>query len=115
MSILEDLTALLHSLDILIETGVFSNKAPSEYIVITPMTDEFALFADNQPQFEMQEVRLSLFSKGNYLARKNQIVRALLAQEYTITGRQYIEHEDDTGYHHYSVDVCKEFAVEQEG
>ncbi len=34
------------------------------------MTDTFEVFADNRPQVETREVRLSLFTKGNYTARK---------------------------------------------
>lgn len=42
-----------------VETGVFSGKAPKEYIVITPLADALALHADNQPQQDTQEARLS--------------------------------------------------------
>ena len=37
MSILEDLTALLPVLDVPMETGVFSNMAPDQYLVIVPL------------------------------------------------------------------------------
>ena len=63
MSILSELNSLLDALGIPIETGVFSGVPPDEYLVITPMTDTFEVFADNQPQAETQEVRLSLFIK----------------------------------------------------
>jgi len=107
MTFLEDINTLLSGLGLPVETGVFSDKAPDEYIVITPMADTYDLHADNLPQFETQEARLSLFSKGNYIRRKNEIVKALLAAGFTITARQYIGHEDDTGYHHYATDVAK--------
>ena len=107
MNILEELTSLLQGLDIVVETGVFSDIAPDEYVVITPLTDTFQLFASNQPQFDQHEARLSVYSKGNYLALKNRIVAALLEADFTITSRQYIGHEDDTKYHHYGVDVLK--------
>jgi len=112
MSFLEELNALLSGLGLSVETGVFSEKAPDEYIVITPMADTFELHADNRPQFETQEARLSLFSKGNYIKRKNAVVRALLAADFTITSRLYVGHEDDTGYHHYAVDVAKNYELE---
>ncbi|HHW46957.1 MAG TPA: hypothetical protein GXX17_08685, partial [Clostridiales bacterium] len=64
MSILSDLNSLLDTLGIPVETGVFSGVPPDEYLVITPMTDTFEVFADNRPQVETQEVRLSLFIKG---------------------------------------------------
>jgi len=112
MSFLEELNSLLSSI-LPVETGVFSGKAPDEYIVITPMADTFDLHADNRPQFETQEARLSLFSKGNYIKRKNAAVRALLAADFTITSRLYVGHEDETGYHHYAIDVAKNYELEE--
>lgn len=112
MNILEETTALITSLNIPVETGVFSDTAPDEYAVITPLTDDFPLFGDNQPEYETQEVRLSLYSKGNYLSMKNKVVNALLNKGFTLTGRQYIAHEDDTGYHHYAVDTAKLYRLE---
>lgn len=113
MSFLGELNTLLSGLGLSVETGVFSEKAPDEYIVITPLADTFDLHADNRPQFETQEARLSLFSKGNYIRRKNKIVRTLLAADFTITSRLYVGHEDDTGYHHYAIDVAKIYELEE--
>ena len=114
MSILEVLNTPIGGLDIPVETGIFSEKAPDEYIVITPMSDTFEVFADNLPQYETQEARLSLYSKGNYMRRKNQIVKALLAAGITLTERRYIGYEDDTGYHHYAIDAAKEYELKEE-
>jgi len=110
MNILEELTSLLENIAS-IETGVFSDVAPDEYIVITPLTDNFELYGDNRPDYETQEARLSLYSKRNYLKLKNNTVKMLLDNDFTITARQYIGHEDDTGYHHYAIDVLKLFPV----
>ena len=63
MSILLELNRIVDGLGILVETGVFKDKAPDEYVVITPLADTFDVHADNRPQFEIQEARLSLFSK----------------------------------------------------
>ena len=109
MSVLQELNEILDKLGIPVETGVFSGKAPDQYTVITPMSDNFGGFADNAPQYEIQEARISLYSKGNYQKRKNQIVKAIFAAEITVTDRRYIGHEDDTGYHHYAIDVAKEY------
>jgi hypothetical protein len=114
MSILQELNTMLDALGVAVETGVFKGKAPNEYVVITPMTDTFEVYADNKPQFETQEARLSLFSKNNYQQRKNQIVRALLDADITVTDRRYIGHEDDTGYHHYAIDVAKEYELKED-
>jgi len=113
MTILSDLQTTLEPLGIPLETGIFSDNAPSEYIVLVPMSDEFELHADNAPEIDVQEVRISLYSKGNYTKAKNAITRALLADEFTITARQYIGYETDTGYHHYNVDAAKFYELEE--
>jgi hypothetical protein len=84
---------------------VFSGVPPDEYIVLTPLFDNFPLFADNTPQIETQEVRISLFSKGNYRKRVNQIVRAILAAGITVTDRRYVGYDNETAVHHYGLDV----------
>ena len=111
MNILQELNDLLDSLGIKVETAVFSDAAPDEYVVITPLTDTFEFFADNCPEYETQEARLSLFSKANYLNMKTSVLRALLAADFTVTDRQYIAHEDDTGYHHYAIDTAKLYSM----
>ena len=113
MSILADIRAVVSALGIPIETGVFSDAAPDEYAVITPLSDSFPLHADNAPGFETQEARLSLFSKGNYMKRKKRLSKALLSADFTITDRRYIGYETDTGYHHYAIDVAKLYEWEE--
>jgi len=112
MSLLEELNTLLSPL-VPVETGVFSKSAPDRYAVITPLADTFELYSDDRPRHETQEARLSLFDKGSYTAIKNQIVRALLNADFTITDRLYVGHEDDTGYHHYAIDVAKIYELEE--
>ena len=112
MSLLVELNALADSLGIPLETGVFTGPAPDEYLILTPLVDFFALHADNRPQYDVQEVRISLYSKGSYMERKDQIVRALLAADIGITDRRFISHEDDTGYFHYAIDVAKSYEME---
>ena len=109
MSILSELVSIMDTLDIPVETGVFSGKPPVEYVVLTPLADSFELFADNLPQYETQEARVSLFSKKNYLRRKQNIVNAVLEHDLTVTNRRYISHDDQTGYHHYVIDVAKNY------
>jgi len=114
VSILAELNALLVLLGIPLETGAFTGKAPDEYVVIIPLSDTFEVHADNAPGLEVQEARLSLFSKRNYLQRKNQIVSTLLQNDFTVTGRRYLGYEIDTGYHHYSVEVAKEYGLQED-
>ena len=112
MTFLEELNMVIDGCGLPVETGVFSGTAPDAYVVITPLTDIFDCFADNRPQNDVQEARLSLYSKGNYIKHKNSIVRALLGADFTITDRRFIEREDDTGYFHYSVDAEKCYELE---
>ena len=112
MSLLEDIQEVLSELNIPIETGVFSDEAPDQYIVVVPLADTFDLHADNSPGVDVQEARLSLFSKGSYTAAKNRLVRLLLLEDFTITDRRYNGYETDTGYHHYVVDVAQYYEME---
>lgn len=113
MSILEELNTILTGIGLPVETGMFSASPPDAYAVVTPLADTFELHADDRPGQETQEARLSLFSRESYTARKNQIVRSLLENDFTITDRRYIGHEDDTGYHHYAIDVAKLYDLEE--
>lgn len=110
--ILEELNRILGRIGIPIETGVFSDKAPEQYMVLIPLADTFDLFADNRPERDVQEVRISIFSKGSYTKLKNAVVKTLLEQEFTITAREYLGFETDSGYHHYVVDVAQHYETE---
>ena len=112
MNILAKLNELLSPI-LPVETGIFSGVPPDEYIVIIPMTDSFELFADNKPQADVSDVRLSLFSKKNYVKRKNEITALLLDAGLTITGRKYVGYEKDTGYHLYTIDAEDYFLQEE--
>ena len=113
MSLLLELKTVIEAVGLPVETGVFSDEPPDEYVVVMPLADTYELHADNLPEYETQEARLSLFSRGNYLKRKKQLSKALLAADFTITDRRYIGHEDDTGYHHYAIDVAKLYGLEE--
>ena len=113
MSILSELNTLFETANISVETGVFSGVPPDEYLVLTPLTDTFAVYGDNKPLADVSEVRVSLFSKNNYLQRKNQLVRMLLQADFIITDRRYVGYENDTGYYNFCIDVAKEYEMEE--
>lgn len=113
MSLLSELAEIAKRLKIPARTAVYSGKPPNEYLVFTPLYDSFELHADNSPGIDVQEVRISLFSKGNYNQIKSKIIRALISADITITARKYVGHEDDTGYNHYAIDVAKEYGMEE--
>ena len=105
MSLLSDLQTIAKSCGVPVETGVFSGKAPDTYLVATPIADTLEVFADNTPSVEVEEVRLSLFTAGNYLPWRDRLTHALVDAGLVVTARRYIGVEDDTGYHHYSFDI----------
>lgn len=112
MSLLAELKSLVSSLGIPVETGVFSDKAPDEYIVLIPMDNDFDLYADNKPGVDVHSVRISLFTKGNYTVTMARVVNALLKMDLTITARIYLGYEFDTKYHHYNIDVENYYETE---
>jgi len=73
MSLLTELNTILPAI-VPVETGIFSDTPPDRYAVITPLSDEFDLYADNEPGVDIQAARISLFDKGNYTKMKNQII-----------------------------------------
>lgn len=113
MSLLSELNTIAESCGVPVETGIFSDAVPDTYLVLTPLSDTFDLHADNRPDIDTQEVRLSLFCRENYMKIKNTLIRALLAADMTITDRRYIGFETDTGYHHYAIDVAKSYVWEE--
>ena len=113
MSLLADLKFIADQIGLPVETGVFTGVAPTEYLVLTPLTDTFDIHADNDPGVDVQEVRISLFSKGSYTKQKNSLIRAILAADLTITERRYVGHDDDTGYHNYAIDVAHYYEMEE--
>ena len=113
MSMLEELNTIVESAGLPVETGVFSTAAPDEYVVITPISEHFELFSDNAPGMNIEEARLSLFSKGNYGPQKDLLVRMLLSAGFLVTERRYGGYEQETAYHLYSLDVAHEYEQEE--
>lgn len=113
MSLLSDLIAIAANAGIAVESGVFRDAAPEEYLVLTPLSDTFDIFADNDPGIDVQEVRVSLFTAGSYTKRKNALIRAFLAADLTITDRRYLGYDTETGYHNYAIDVANYYEMEE--
>lgn len=111
--ILEELNNLFDELDIPVESGIFSEIAPHQYCVLTPLADGFDVFANNQPTIDIQEVRISFFSNSNYLKVKNQMIKALLKSNFTITSRVFLGFEEETNYYHVAIDVAKHYEMEE--
>lgn len=104
--LLENLSHIAKQLGFAYAVSCYTDSpAPDTYLVFTPLTDSFEIFADNTPGIEVEEVRIALFTKTNYLGLRNQLTRALIDAGLTVTARRYIGYEADTGFHHYSIDV----------
>lgn len=104
--LLERIRAVADQLGVSFEVGLSRQTPPPDtYLVATPLSDELTVFADNTPGTEIEEARISLFTKTNYLGLRNQLTRALIDAGLTVTARRYIGYEADTGFHHYSIDV----------
>ena len=112
MNLREELHEVLRSVKVPIETGIFTGKAPDEYLVVTPLSDNFALHADNAPGTEVSEARISIFTVSNYMRLKRRITSALLKADFTITDRRYLGFDTETNYHGYSIDVQKNYELE---
>ena len=107
LSILAELKGICQRLAIPVQTAAFQKTPPGTFIVLIPMTESFPEHADDEPQLNQPEVRLSLYTKGSYTGLADTLVRELLRSDFTVVNRQYIEYETDTGYHHYEIDVTK--------
>lgn len=114
MSILADVKEMLEGLNVPVMTGVYKDEAKDEYAVLVPLADSFPISADNMPITDVQELRITLFSKGNYMKLKNRVVSSLLKNDFCITGRKYNGYETDTGYYQYTIDVAKNYEIEED-
>lgn len=115
-ALLEQAKTICVSLGLPFQTGLYTDAPhPESFVVATPLADVFDVFADNQPHIEVETVRLSLFTKANYLWLRDRLTRALLAAGVTVAARRYVGFEDDTGYHHYALDIETHHTFELEG
>ncbi|MCQ9359235.1 hypothetical protein [Corynebacterium sp. 142RC1] len=110
--LLELLTGLCKKLNLPSATGTFNNApAPETFVVFTPIADVFDLYAANQPGVDIEHVRLSLFTRGNYLHLRDLLCHGILQAGITVEARTYVGFEADTGYHHYAIDCVTYRAV----
>ena len=74
-----------------------------------PVADELDVYADNEPTVEVGSVRISVFTKTNYILLIRKITNALLDAEFDITDRRFVERESGTNYNHYAIDCEKSY------
>lgn len=111
MGLLSEVKTIIETLELPVETGGYSDPAPDRYVVLTPLADVYELYSDNLPQQNVEEVRIVLFDKSNYLAAKKQIEDACLVSDITITDRRYVGYDNEVGYHQYAIDVAKNYSI----
>lgn len=105
--LLQRLVSLCKVLQLPCETGAYrASPAPNSFVVLTPIADVFDLHASNTPGAQIEHVRLSVFTTGNYLPLRDALTRALRQQDITIEARTYVGYEVETGYHHYAIDCA---------
>ena len=85
MNILAQVNLLLSRLSIPVETGSMKQATSDKYIVLVPLADSYPVSADNLPIADVQELRITIFSKENYIKLKNQIISILLSNDFCIT------------------------------
>ena len=79
-------------------------------LCLRPLSDSFEVFANNRPQQNIEEVRISLIKAITH-QKKNKLVKVLLDADITITDRRYIGYEEDTKYYHYAIDCGKNYEI----
>jgi hypothetical protein len=109
LSLLSELNTIIADIGLPVETGIFSGEAPETYTVLVPLVSLFDMHADDLPRVDIQEVRISLFCKNNYVATAEQLTHAVLAADMCVTARTYVDHDDETGYHQWSIDILKQY------
>lgn len=112
MNILQELTSLITGQNLRVETGIFKDKAPDTYIVLIPLSDSYPLNADDGPLVDLQECRISIFSKSNYLTIKKTITNLMITNGICVTARTFNGFDTGSGYYQYSIDVAKNYNPE---
>ena len=112
MELLAELAKIMNELEIPFETAVYTREPPDEYVILCPIVDTYDLHADNRPGVAIQEVQISIFTKGSYKQLKTKILAVLLDREIIITERRFNGYDEKTGYYHYSIDVANYYSLE---
>lgn len=107
MDILTEITDLCRTLSLPVATSIWLEApAPDCYAVITPLTESYALWGDDRPGVNIEEARISLYTRGDYTETAKQLGEACLERGLTVTGRTYVGFETDTKYHHWAIDLA---------
>jgi hypothetical protein len=108
--ILTDVSRVCALLALPFDVGAFKAKPPDTYVVLTPLFEE-SITGDGKPLDEIQELRVGLFARHDYVPIKRKLEAALLDADFTITDRRYVTYETDTGYHQLVIDVAGSYFI----
>ena len=86
-NIIQDAKSVLDRLKIPNETIKFSGKAKDTYAVLTPLDSSFE-YANDKPIEDVQGLRISIFSKTNFISFVNDLCIKLLDADLAITNRR---------------------------
>lgn len=115
MNLLEQLTELLNASTEIrfatgeFETGAFNRLADSEdYIAVIPQ-ETLIQYADDFPQREIQNARITIYAAADWQAAEYAIVRACIAAGLYVTARTYGGWSDEDKRHAYNIDVAQSY------
>ncbi|GHU58270.1 hypothetical protein AGMMS49975_24720 [Clostridia bacterium] len=108
--LLEKLDNIITGYGLICTTIFLPNENPKNYAVLDPLYEEYALFANNAPQYNVEHVRINIYTQKDYAKIKRDIEKLLREADVEITGREYGGYSRDSGksqgYHLYCIDVC---------
>ena len=79
-----------------------TDKKPTAYIVYQLVYSAGELFADDEDNAEGSTWRIDLFSRENYTATIQKVIRALKNADFIGVSVEAEQYEHDTGYYHIS-------------
>ena len=103
MTLVQKLDSALAELSIPFYPGYYEGNG-KDYGVYDSITDEPAVFADDDNQATVSSCNVHLFVKGDKNKKKKQLIRLLKRAEFNV-GTLYELYESETGYTHYIVAV----------
>lgn len=105
MTTTEKLQGILSGIDPAVDVHRDFHRGHGEnYIVHEIIAETDAAYADDDPQEQIDSVRVHWFTKGNPTAVKKAIRRVLRENDFTIFFTEPIR-EADTGYHHIVIEA----------
>lgn len=108
MTVYQTINSILSELKIPCETLEFKKAPqPDTFVVLTPISDDFDLYAGDSPTVEVNSVRINLYTKRNFIKTVRDITNALFLNDFSVTDRRLANFDKDTRYSHYAIECEK--------